>query len=187
MVLALSSAELKLLFLIPTALQSYHNRTRKEMTIVKFRAWEFIVDKELTKMTYDKVPSGSPEGCDCNDCKNFVNSRETIYPEEIKKLLTEIGVDYKKESEICHYCRQDDGLHHYGGWFHFKGQFKGKDCNVPIGSNCFTFDLTPINDKFSIGFHYDSALTFFDKKENLVQIEFEAKIQWTIDKELESE
>ena len=157
------------------------------MIIVKFRDWEFIVDKELTKMTYDKVSGGSSEGCDCNDCKNFVNSRETIYPEEIKKFLTELGVDYKKESEICHYCRQDDGLHYYGGWFHFKGQFKGKDCHVPTGYNSFTFDLTPINDKFSIGFHYYSASTFFDTKENLVQIEFEAKINWTIDKELESE
>jgi len=47
--------------------------------------------------------------------------------------------------------------------------------------------LIPINDKFSIGFRYSGALSFFDNKESLVQIEFEAKTPWTIEKELESE
>lgn len=63
------------------------------MKIVRFREWKLIVDKDFTKMTYDKAPSGSPEGCDCNDCKNFGDNREAIYLEEIKKLLTEIDVD----------------------------------------------------------------------------------------------
>lgn len=160
---------------------------KEKMTTIKFKDWELIVDRELTKLTYDKVAVGGTERCGCNDCQNFANNRETIFPEEIKNLFNNLGIDYKKESEICHYCRQDDGLHYYGGWFHFKGQFKGKDCTVPTGSNSFTFDLTPINDKFSIGFRYDSALTFFDDKENLVQIEFDTKTPWTIEKELESE
>ena len=157
------------------------------METIKFRDWELIVDRELTKLTYENVAIGSPDSCNCNDCKNFANNRETIYPDEIKELFYRLGIDYKKESEICHYCRQDDGLHFYGGWFHFKGQFKGKDCAIPTNPNCYTFDLTPINDRFSIGFHYNSALSFFENKENLVQIEFDTKTPWTIEKELESE
>lgn len=156
------------------------------MKIIKFREWELTVDRELTKLTYNNVVSGSADNCNCNDCKNFVNNREAAYPDEIKKLLYDLGIDYKKECEICHYCRQDDGLHFYGGWFHFKGEFKGKNCGVPTIFNGYTFDLTPINDRFSIGFRYDSALTFFNAKEGLVQIEFETKIPWTI-KALESE
>ncbi len=146
-----------------------------KMTTIKFKERELIGDRELTKLTYDHVALGGPESCGCNNCKNFANNRKAIYPEEIKQLLDKLGVDHKKENEICHYCRQDDGLHYYGGWFHFKGKFKGKDCKVPTASGGFAFDLTPINDKFSIGFRHDSALTFFDDKENLVQIEFEAK------------
>jgi hypothetical protein len=38
-----------------------------------------------------------------------------------------------------------------------------------------------------MGFRCDSSLTFFDDKNNLVQIEFEAKTPWTIESELESE
>jgi len=157
------------------------------MTTIEFREWELIVDKELTELTYDSISIGGPESCGCIDCKNFVNNREIIYPDEIKKLLNDLGIDYQKECEICHYCKQDDGFHLYGGWFHFKGAFKGKDCTNLTVTNGYTFDLTPINDKFSIGFRYDSALSFFDDIENLVQIEFEAKTPWTIEKELESE
>ena len=160
---------------------------KNKMTIIKFKEWEFIVDRELTKFTYDNVDLGGPESCGCNECKNFANNREDIYPEEIKKLLDQLGINYKKESEICYYCRLTEGLHYYGGWFHFKGEFKGKDCTVTTDSGGITFDLTPINDRFSIGFRYDSALTFFDKKENLVQIEFDTKTPWTINKQLESE
>ncbi|MBK8153868.1 MAG: hypothetical protein IPK61_13050 [Saprospiraceae bacterium] len=157
------------------------------MTTIKFREWELIVDRELTKQTYQKVEIGGAESCECNDCKNFVHNRETIFPDEIKILFDNLGIDFKKDSEICHYCRQKDGLHFYGGWFHYKGQFKGKDCTLPKGNNGYSLDLTPINDKFSIGFHYDSSLTYFDNKENLVQIEFDAKTLWTIEKESESE
>ena len=157
------------------------------MKTIKYRDWELIVDSELTKLTYNDVVVGSPESCNCNDCRNFANNREEIYPDEVKKLFNEFGIDYKKESEICHYCRQGDGLHVYGGWFHFKGRFRGKNCTVPMNSGGYTLELTPINDKFNIGFHYSSALTFFNNKENLVQIEFETKTPWTIEKELESE
>ena len=145
------------------------------------------MDSELTKLTYDNVAVGSSESCNCNDCKNFANNREAIYPDEIKKLLNELGIDYKKENEVSHYCRQADGLHFYGGWFHFKGRFNGKDCTIPTIYNGYTLELTPITDKFSIGFRYSGALSFFDNKESLVQIEFEAKTPWTIEKELESE
>ncbi len=158
----------------------------KTVTII-FKEWELVVDRQQTILTYDKVAIGGPESCGCNDCKNFINNRETIYPDEVKKLFINLGVDYKKECEVCHYCQQDDGLHYYGGWFHFKGKFKGKDCTVPTGSGGFTFDLTPINDTFSMGFRYDNALTFFSNKENLVQIEFDAKTPWKTEKELENE
>lgn len=157
------------------------------MTTIKFREWELIVDRELTKLTYEKVSVGGPESCGCNDCKNFANNRENIYPDEIKKLFYDLGVDYKKESEIWHYSRKENGIHCYSGWFHFKGHFKGKDCKIITGKTSSTFDLTAITESFSIGFCYDSSLSYFENKENLVQIEFDAKTTWTIDKELESE
>lgn len=158
-----------------------------KMTTIKYRNWELIVDRETTQMAFDKVPNGSAESCNCNDCKNFANYRESVYPDEIKQLFSVLEIDYKKESEVSHFARLDNGLHFYSGWFHFKGQFIGKDCTVPLKGDGYTTDLYKVSDSFSLGFRSGNALTFFEDKENLVQIEFEAKIPWTIEKELESE
>jgi len=157
------------------------------MKKVNFRNWELIVDKDFTKLTYDKATMGSSDGCVCNECKNFANFRENTYPEEIKQLFNSLGIDYKKEFETCHYSRQKNGLHFYGSYFLFKGRFIGKDCKVPLDANEYTFDLTPITENFSIGFRKVNDFDLFEEKENIVQIEIETKIPWSIDKELECE
>lgn len=153
------------------------------MTTIKYRDWELIVDKELTKLTYEKVEVGGVESCTCSECKNFANNRENIYPNEIKELLTNLGIDYRKECEVWRYSIDESGRHCYSGWFHFKGHFKGKSLSSPTIDKISHYSLTPITDSFSLGFLYDSSLTFFEEKENLVQVEFEAKTTWTIDEE----
>jgi len=160
---------------------------KKEVT---YKDWRFEVEYNRTKEVYDNIEMGSPEGCECNDCKNFSANRENMYPTEIKELLEQFGVDYKKESEICHYCKLENGKHFYGGWFHFKGKIiEGIDCKVNLPNGGSTFDTIPINENFQIGFMKGSDLSFFDKEESkdLIQIEFLANSDWVIDKNLESE
>ena len=160
---------------------------KKEIT---YKDWKFEVDFDRTKEIYDEVEMGSPERCECNNCKNFSANREIIYPTEVKNLFAKLGIDYKKESEICHYCKLENGKHFYGGWFHFKGKIlEGKDCKVNLPSGGSTFDTVSITDDFGIGFMKGSSLSFFDKEEseNLIQIEFLSNSDWVIDKKLESE
>lgn len=157
------------------------------MLTINFRNWQFIVDKELTEQTYAKYATGSPELCGCNNCLNFANYREQVYPEEIRQLFAALGVDYRKEAEIAHYFKTGDGLHYYGGWFHFKGKFIGKDCAISQQGGGHTFDMTAITENFSIGFHMGFALTLFEDRKELVQVEFSAYIPWTIDKALETD
>ncbi len=158
--------------------------------IVKYKEWTFEVDYKRTKEIYDKIEFGSPEVCGCNHCKNFAANRERIYPDEIKDLLSKIGIDYKKESEIYHMARLDNGLHLYGGWFHFKGKIiEGKDCKIELPDGGWTWDSVNVKDGFSIAFMKGSALSYFDKneKDDLIQIEFIVNSEWVIDKELESD
>ncbi len=155
------------------------------MKKVNFKNWELIVDKDLTKSTYDKATMGSTDGCVCNECKNFANFRDNTYPNEIKELFNSLGIDYKKEIKTCHYSKEENGLHFYGGSFQFKGHFIGKDCEIPLDDTEYTFDLTPITENFSIGFRKANQFTLLG--ESIVQIEIETKIPWSIDKELESE
>ncbi len=157
------------------------------MENIKFRDWELIVEKKLTTDAYSKVAYGRPENCGCNECKNFIHNRKSIYPEEVKQLFLDLGIDYKKETELLHYCRMEDGMHYYGGWFHFLGKFVGKNCKIVTKNKPASLELSPITEVFNIGFHYANDLTFFKGKEILVQVEFNVKTPWSINKKLEGE
>ena len=155
--------------------------------ILKFRAWTLEVDKEQTQRTYEKVSGSGADTCICNDCKNYVAYRDKVFPEEIRILFTDLGIDYRKEVEITSWEKLPNNRYHIGGWFHFKGHvLNGKDYLVPLPKGGFTFDLTKISDNFSIGFSKANDLTFFEDKNDLVQIEFDTNIPWVIDKKLET-
>jgi hypothetical protein len=111
------------------------------VTIVQYRDWKFEVDRELTRHTYESVSASGAESCACNDCKNYVACRDKIFPEEIKTLFSDLGIDYSKEVEITPWETLPGGLHHIGGWFHFKGRLlSGKDCRDAIpGGAGYTF------------------------------------------------
>jgi len=49
-----------------------------------------------------------------------------------------------------------------------------------------TTGMIPIGETFSIGFQMADIFTYFIDKENLVQVEFEVKMPWVIDKGPES-
>lgn len=157
------------------------------ITIVKYKDWTFEVDKALTEQTYQNISSSGADTCGCNECKNFASYRDKVFPKEIIDLFMELEIDYRKEVEITKWETLSNGLHHIGGWFHFKGLvLTGKDYRVPLPSGGHTFDLTRITDNFSIGFAKGSDLTFFEDRTGLVQVEFDTNIPWVIDKALET-
>ena len=69
-----------------------------------------------------------------------------------------------------------------------KNGFDGQNCTVPIvGTSQYTLLMTSINENFSIGFRYEKSLAYFEDNNDLVQVEFEAKLPWVIGKENESD
>jgi hypothetical protein len=151
-----------------------------------YRDWELSANAERTRRVYAAADAGSAERCGCSTCKNFIALREKIYPVEIRRLFEDIGVDFRKEAEISHFAKLENGLHYYSGWFHFIGAFIGKDCTVPLPNGGHSLDLTPIDDGFAVGFRRDRALTFFEADDDIIQIEFEAQLPWVIDPALEN-
>src|SRR5690606_33023964 len=91
-------------------------------TIVKYKDWAFEVDKGLTEQTYKSISGSGADTCGCNDCINYVAYRDKVFPKEIIDLFHELGIDYRKEVEITKWEILSNGLHHIGGWFHFKGR-----------------------------------------------------------------
>ena len=157
------------------------------ITIVKFKDWTFEVDKSLTEQTYRNISASGAETCRCTNCKNYIAYRDRVFPKEIIDLFNNLGIDCNKEVEIITYETLPNQFLHIGGWFHFKGQvLTGKDYRVPLPSGGHTIDLTLITDTFSIGFTAGNDLTLFEDKTGLVQVEFDTKIPWVIDKSLEA-
>lgn len=153
---------------------------------LKFKEWELEFERLLTEQTYKDISESGAETCNCNDCKNYIANRDKVFPFEVLELFKNLGVDYKKEVEITSYEILENGLHHIGGWFHFKGQVKnGKDYKIQLSNGGYTIDLTKIEENFEIGFSKGNDLTFFNDKNGLVQIEFMTNIPWIIDKKLE--
>ena len=157
------------------------------MEIISFKDWILKVDREATFTTYASVQNGSAGECDCTECKNYLASRDGLFPAEVKLLLCQLGIDYKKEVEVWRMFKGENGKHRYSGYFHFKGGFEGKDCFITNDGKNGTFSLTAINESFSIGFRFADELTFFKAGEQLVQIEFEVDVPWTVERRVEPE
>ena len=150
--------------------------------IVKFKDWEFEVNKDLTEKIYAKTLKSGADRCNCLDCKNYVEYREKVFPKEVIQLFNDLGVDYRKEVEITTWDNSN-AICLIGGWFHFKGKvLSGQNCYNPIeGSEGSHIELTEISENFSIGFGKGSSMAFFENKTELVQIEFQTSIPWIID------
>jgi hypothetical protein len=153
------------------------------MTTIKFKKWKIKCDVEATREAYAMIERGGPEECGCNTCKNFDAARQYAYPQEVRSLLEQLGIDINKEAEVYYNCKLESGLHSYGGWFHFIGSIEeGSDSRRRVAKSTFILELERIDNRFAIGFTADTALvpgSFGD--ERVMQVEFEAEVNWFIE------
>ena len=96
------------------------------------------------------------------------------------KSVSEIrSLNFQKESEVYQIHKFENDFHNYGGWFRFAGKIlSGKECK---NENSNSFEMTLIEENFSIGFSNYNALNFFEKDIHLVQVEFEVNLPWIIE------
>jgi|KBSMisStandDraft_5_1062788.scaffolds.fasta_scaffold673119_2 hypothetical protein len=80
-------------------------------------------DREATFAAYAQWEQGWAEKCRCAGCRNFIAARVQAFPDSFRNFLAELGIDLNKDGEAIHYGPVDNGLHFYGGWFYFVGEF----------------------------------------------------------------
>jgi hypothetical protein len=132
--------------------------------------WLVEFDRETTIAIHAQIPSGGPEICGCDPCRNWVQTRDRLFPEELLALLKKVGVPFDHEVEVYHNCRLPTGLHSYCGWYHFVGRtISGeRECSPNI-----------VFGPFSFYFHSGAALlnkVFADQP--VVSLEFAAEVPW---------
>ena len=145
------------------------------METIRFERWRVSCDPQQTQHAHARINVGSPEACGCRDCLNFAESRDRIYPVEITDLLRRLGINPKHEAEVYYMGPREDGLHLYGGWFHFVGSVESE--SGAIGQ----FDMENDNALFTI-FFTDKAQVVDDafKGIRVAQLEFVARIPWEL-------
>lgn len=148
------------------------------MKEIKYRDWTLRVVEVETQRIYKELKQSGAESCGCTSCLNFIKLREEAYPDEVKLLISNLGIDIQKEIEISDFGSLEDGRHFYSGWFHFKGNFDGFDCSSSMVEGNGHLDLYPISESFSLGFRYANNKTPLKGAEGLVQIEFCCKLAW---------
>lgn len=163
------------------------------VSVIKYRKWKLMVDREATLAAYQKYTSGA-ERCNCLLCQNYIANRERVYPNEILMLFHELGIDFRKEFTPEDFeVPKIRGLYTYYTSFQFKGRFINNAKRSSTSKmNRYSTRYTKVNDKFGIAFsdkpwNDDKSITLFDKEEkDLVQVNVCFKTPWTIGEEKEN-
>ena len=146
--------------------------------IVKYRKWILQPNRLETERLYNLVSFGGTQTCKCGQCREFLTIKDHLYPPEIKDIFMKLGIDINKEVELCDFGDEKIG-HIYSWWFHFVGKIiEGDDCSVALQAGGYTMDLLPINEFFKIGFTEIISLSFFENRDDLIQVELWADIPW---------
>jgi len=137
------------------------------MTKIVLYDWILECEVEETSKAYSIITQGSAEICDCLYCKNFSALTDDFFQGDFGKLLQNLGVDCKKDTEIYQFPF-DQGNYSYAGWFHCIGNIKQKG------------EVINLENELKVYFIESNDLMFdvFKGKE-LIQIEFlDAILPW---------
>ncbi len=130
--------------------------------ILTFGKFRLDVDIDKTREYYNTVRLIT-EGCDCDGCANFEQATE-LFPNPVKKLFGDLGIDPKKAAEVFTCCAEDNGTKmHYTGCYVFFGKilsgerimlFEKVDENTSIGT-LQKKNLFKVDEGYSVGFESD--------------------------------
>lgn len=147
--------------------------SQPQMEILVLPGWKIEYDRDATAAAYNGAVQRGPAACACGSCRNWCASRERLLSKDFRNLLDELGIPYDHEIEVYHNGRLENGLHSYGGWYHFIGRvlFGEHECspNVDYGG-------------LSVYFHSKQSLladSFIGQP--VVQLEIEAMVPWLSD------
>jgi len=141
------------------------------METLQIEPWIVKYDAEATRKRYSHIEIGYPERCGCELCQNFAATREKVYPEEVRRILAQLGIDYTKEAEVAYTCRIRPEWHSYIGWFHFIGRAEEVRGELQ--------DYVRIGNHFSWCFRNIAENVFSPYP--LVEINFTAEVPWVLE------
>lgn len=140
-----------------------------QKSTLSFKNWAFEINQKLTQNIYTNILCGKANLLGDKISKLYSEKRADYFPDEIINLFQDLGIDYTKENKITHKLLENS-QNAFEGSFQFIGNLiKGPSCKIELNKDHVIYELTPINENFSIGFHQDSA-PFFNL--HVIHVEF---------------
>lgn len=144
------------------------------MEIVKYRDWVLEVDRPENEALYKEVETPGTQSCACEDCQYFESIADELYPDDVKQLFEQLGIDIKKNFDVSSFGGGQMG-NAFNGQFHFKGGLiEGPDCYQLTEFGGYQLNLLPVSDNFKIGFTKTTSPSFFNSEADIIKIEFMA-------------
>jgi hypothetical protein len=152
------------------------------METLNIQNWIVRYDRRETLLAYSQIDMGGPEACGCEPCLNFAAAREKVYPKDIREVFDHIGIDYRKESEVFHCNKEDNGLHCYGGEFLFVGSVENTDEAYDpseVKANVLNFEDNAQNFVWSFSARVAYRQSVFENKPTALFF-FAARVPWVL-------
>jgi hypothetical protein len=158
-------------------------RLRRVSKEIEFGPWTIRADVPATERAYAQVAHGSAEGCSCDSCQNFIGVRASAYPPDVLECLKELGVDFKKETELSRYARLPSGLHLYRGRFYVVGSIaEGPDAWITINEKQRKANFYGVSPTFEIGVSRSDNPRPPFAGTPCVQLDFHTEVPWRSDR-----
>lgn len=145
------------------------------MKRLRIGSWTIEVDVDKTKEFYDNYHS-IIEDCTCEFCANYVLACDK-FPSAWIDLFESLGIDPRKEGEVSHYIKNEDGTNFYGAFYHIVGNI----IEGPLIEKGNESSLSFIKyNGLKIGFNEDLSLvpTAFPKP--IIQFEVQLNVPWIL-------
>lgn len=97
-------------------------------------------DRACNIEIYKTLVSPGPETCGCENCRVFVQMRNRFYPSDLRELLAELGIDYRKEVEVVTYV--GPGLPPLEGWYNFVGHIEAGEQTMHCLDSGFQIEVS---------------------------------------------
>ncbi|PLS17011.1 hypothetical protein CVD28_14340 [Bacillus sp. M6-12] len=144
---------------------------------IKIENWLIEVNVDKTLEFYRK----DLNICSCLGCNNFVEACKYIKT-PVLDVFRKLGINPAKPAHLSEFPTMEDGVRQYIGSYHFVGRvFEGEMSTLSNSNETNTFEI----ENFAFGFSVDLEFVPEDFPSPVVQLDFDAYIDWVLDDNLD--
>lgn len=152
--------------------------------ILTFGNFKLDVNIDKTREYYETIAELITKGCDCDGCANYERATE-VFPNPVKKLFDDLGIDPKKAADVFVCCAKDNGAKaSYMGCYVFGGKiisgegiitYEKVDENTSVG-RVHEENFFKVDEGYSVGFEPNGKV----RNSLLMTVHF--IVPWVLDK-----